>query len=264
MKGIRQCLCSMLTIGLLAGCANTATVKMPAEYAQPNKKIEVVIIEAPYPAEMGFRDGSMFFGALGVLAEGAIGEGHRDRFAKKISAALGSWKSEDVLRDKFEQQLAARHYQIVGPREIQPLPAKFAFDPKKGMGDIDAMSRAVTFWHDPEKTVFDHSRRISQYKPDAIIEAGYESYRIEQRFGQRSITIALRIKIIKPDTGQVIARNRSYVVGGLSGGTPNHAKLINYDLNDESQLSQFAANYKAVFDQEVAQLVKESIASMGL
>lgn len=264
MKGTKRYLCSILAIGLLAGCANTATVKMPAEYVQPNKKIEVVIVEPPYPAEMGFREGSMFFGVLGVLADGASGEAQRDRFAKKIAAALGSWKSEDVLREKFEQQLAAKHYRIVGAGEIQSLPAQYAFDPKKGMGDIDAMSRAVTFWHDPEKTVFDHSRRISQYRPDAIIEAGYEGYRIEQRYGQRSITITLRTKIIKPSTGEVIARNRSYVVGGLSGGTPNHAKLIKYDLNNEAELRPFAANYKAVFEQEVAELVKESIASMGL
>jgi hypothetical protein len=83
---------------------------------------------------------------------------------------LGSWKSEDVLREKFEQQLAARHRQVVGAREIQPLPAKFTFDPKKGMGDIDVMSRAVTFWHDPEKTVSDHSTRISLYKPAQLVK----------------------------------------------------------------------------------------------
>jgi hypothetical protein len=86
---------------------------------------------------------------------------------------LGSWKSEDVLREKFEQQLAARHRQVVGAREIQPLPAKFTFDPKKGMGDIDVMSRAVTFWHDPEKNSI---RSLNAYQP---IQAGAISERVD-------------------------------------------------------------------------------------
>ncbi len=264
MKNIMQYIGVSLLVSTLAGCANYATVKMPAEYVQPNKKIAIVSIAAPYPVEVGFSEGAAFFGAIGVLADAKGGTPSRDEFANKMSSMLGNWKAEDILRDKFEKQLTGKRYQIVGGKAIQALPAEVAFDPKKGMGDIDAMSKAVTVWHGPEKTIFDHAKLISQYKPDAIIEVGYGSYRIEKRYGDRSITINVLAKVIRPSTGEVIARNRSYVVGGIAGGTPNHAKLGDHDLTAESGLRQFVAKYQTVFEQEVEQLVNESIAAMGL
>jgi hypothetical protein len=261
MKNLKRHLGLAMIVGALAGCANNATLKLPADLAQPNKKIEVVAIAAPYPAEVGFSETSLFFGAL---ADAISGQNYRDQLAKKMASLLGNWRAEDMLREKYERQLAAKGYQIVGGKDIQPLPAAVAYDPQKGMGDIDAMSQAVTAWHGPEKTIFDHSRRISQYRPDAIIEVGYGSYRIDKRYGDRSITINVQAKIIRPATGDVIARNRSYVVGGLMGGTPNHAKLADQDLTTDSGLRQFVAGYKTVLEQETEQLVKESIDSMGL
>jgi hypothetical protein len=62
LKAVKSYIGLGIIVGVLTGCA-TGGLKMPAEYAQPNKKIAIVSIVPPYPIDLGLGFASGF-GAL--------------------------------------------------------------------------------------------------------------------------------------------------------------------------------------------------------
>jgi len=253
MNKIQNIILSIFMMFAINACAK-GNIKVPANYLDQETKYAVVAIScwSKIEVEVGPSGG----GVLPYLVKEAATSKGRDSLAEKLSRAMGDWKPEEILRDRIYEYLSNHGRMAANIEGSVPIPSDIVGD----LEEEDAWGSISLGWYNPDKSVFDHSQIIDEYKVDVIIETGYARYSIQNKGGKQTLNINCLIKVVRTNDGEVIGRRIGYLFGGSKG----RGVIGEFDLDDESQIIPFVTKFKAVFDDELRIMVKECMEKLGL
>lgn len=170
----------------------------------------------------------------------------RSELSRKIQEMWGGWAPETALRDKVVEELNKRGKKAAADPEIVHLPQSI----KDEVGPRSENIAAAKLWYNPDRAIFDHTQGVEKFRPTVIIEAGYDSFYLENDGG----VVGVIIKVIDAQTQVTIGRRRT--IGFFKTDRT-------YNLKDSSQLQKYCASVTIGFNAMLAIEVPQMLTDIG-
>lgn len=213
---LRKTASCLLLASVLVGC-ETTNIKAPTATLSRLKSVLVVSVESPplevlpdpietrIPVYEHYRnmtlpfelDTKLYQNAGGIILAGQVSSD--EKLNRPLAAhSKQSWTPSQAIAQLARNQLSTLSLQSTLKNDdlLLPMPTE------EHNANLHHWHQAIKSWYASNKTTADY-RHIGNY--DAVLEIGVDRYRIFE--GQTSLQVLL--KLINPNTGQVIARSRA-------------------------------------------------------
>lgn len=214
---------------LLVGCANTATIKLNANQLNGAKVYLVPTGQTKVKGLSGDTIGS-YFGVVGVLIEHAATSGQRNADAAQADVIFSSDATLQIASDEIEQFLREKK----SPQEItlHPIPLE---------------GKAFEEWFNPDQR--NDIPADLKINGALIVDYGFQDITLRSFLTATYAVGTIGIRVIDPVSGKVIARARTFEVGGEK-------------IKDNSDANAYKNEVKAAFSRVIRRLVQEAFNKM--